>query len=159
MMTHTAAVQKRVGLAYWMQEVLDQCDKVSADFSADPVHDLRTSLRRCRSMADGIMVFDRNPAWKKMRRVGKVLFSNLGELRDTQVMRQWIEQLAPEGDAAGKILTDFVLAREQRLKIAAAITLQHSPGVAQPHQDRISRPACRIEALSVHAGKFLAPPA
>jgi CHAD domain-containing protein len=125
MMTQTAAVQKRVGLAYWMQEVLDQCDKVSADFTADPVHDLRTSLRRCRSMADGIMVFDRNAAWKKMRRAGKVLFSSLGELRDTQVMRQWIEQLAPEGDAAGKILSDFVLAQEQRLKIAAAITLQH----------------------------------
>ncbi len=124
MMTQTAAVQKRVGLGYWMQEVLDQCDRVSTDFSADPVHDLRTSLRRCRSMADGIVVFDRNPAWKKMRRAGKVLFSSLGELRDTQVMGQWIEQLAPEGDAAGKILTDFVLAQEQRLKIAAGITLQ-----------------------------------
>ncbi len=62
-MTQAAAVQRRVGLAYWMQEVLDQCDKAAVDFRSEPVHDLRTALRRCRSLADGIMVFDPDPAW------------------------------------------------------------------------------------------------
>lgn len=120
-----AALQKRVGLVYWMHEVLDQCAKASVDFSSDPVHDLRTALRRCRSLADGIMVFDPDPAWKKMRRAGKQLFASLGSLRDTQVMRHWIEHLAPEGDTAGKALADFVAAQEPNLKQAAATSLQN----------------------------------
>jgi CHAD domain-containing protein len=120
-----AAVQKRVGLAYWMQEVLDQCDEAVVGFGSDPVHDLRTALRRCRSMAGGIMVFDPSPAWKKMRRAGKQLFSSLGDLRDTQVMRHWIEQLAPEGNASGKILADFAVSQEQALQKAAAVALQN----------------------------------
>ena len=123
-MTEPTAADKRVGLAYWMQEALDQRDKVAEDFGADPVHDLRTALRRCRSMADGIRVFDRNPAWKKMRKAGKELFSSLGDLRDTHVMGQWVEQLAPAGDTAGKILADFVASQEQKLKKDAATALQ-----------------------------------
>ncbi len=125
MMTQTAVVQKRVGISYWMQEVIEQFEKVSKDFGSDPVHDLRTALRRCRSMADGIMVFDRHPSWKKMKRSAKEIFSSLGELRDAQVMRQWIEALAPQGDAAGKILSNFVMEREQALKKTAAETLLH----------------------------------
>jgi CHAD domain-containing protein len=123
-MTETAAVQKRVGLAYWMQEVLNQCDKAAADFRSGAVHDLRTALRRCRSMTDGIMVFDPDPAWKKMKKAGKQVFSSLGGLRDVQVMRNWVEQLAPEGDAAGNILADLLFEREQELKKVAATTLQ-----------------------------------
>ncbi len=123
-MTETAAVQKRVGLAYWMQEVLNQCDKAAGDFRSGPVHDLRTALRRCRSMTDGIMVFDPDPAWKKMKKAGKQLFSSLGGLRDAQVMRNWVQQLAPEGDTAGNILADVVFDREQQLKKTAARTLE-----------------------------------
>jgi len=123
-MTEAAAVQRRVGLGYWMQEVLDQCDKVAVGFRSDPVHDLRTALRRCRSLADGLMVFDPDPAWKKMRKAGKQLFSSLGDLRDTHVMRQWIGHLAPAGDATAKALADFVAEQEPKLKQAAATALQ-----------------------------------
>jgi CHAD domain-containing protein len=123
-MAETTA-QNRVGLAYWMQEVLDQCDKVEADFSADPVHDLRTALRRCRSMADGIRVFDRDPTWKKMKRAGKELFSSLGDLRDTHVMGEWVEKVAPSKDAASKTLADFIAEQEQQLKKTAAGVVQN----------------------------------
>lgn len=123
-MTEGAAFGKRIGLAYWMQQVLDQRDKVAENFAADPVHDLRTALRRCRSMADGIRVFDRHPAWKKMRKAGKALFSSLGDLRDTHVMAAWVEQLAPEGDATRKILTDYMAIQEQKLRQDAATALQ-----------------------------------
>jgi len=60
-----------------------------------------------------------------MKRAAKEVFSSLGELRDTQVMKQWIEELAPESDIAGKILGDFVVEREQELKKTAAETLLH----------------------------------
>ena len=76
-----------------MLRVLDECDNVSADFSADPVHDLRVALRRCRSMADGMMAMDPDPSWKAMKKAGKQLFQRLGDLRDVQIMMEWIETL------------------------------------------------------------------
>jgi CHAD domain-containing protein/HD superfamily phosphodiesterase len=88
---------KPVGLRYWMLRVLEECDKVSADFSADPVHDLRVALRRCRSMADGMMAMDPDRNWKAMKKAGKQLFQRLGALRDVQIMMEWIEKLNIEG--------------------------------------------------------------
>ncbi len=85
--------QKTTGLRYWMLRVLDECDRVSADFSADPVHDLRVSIRRCRSLADGLMAIDSDPNWKAMKKAGKRLFQRLGDLRDIQIMMEWIEKL------------------------------------------------------------------
>jgi CHAD domain-containing protein len=89
-------VKKTTGLRYWMLRVLEECDHVSADFSADPVHDLRVSLRRCRSMADGLIAIDPDPEWKAMKKAGKQLFQRLGDLRDIQVMMEWIEKLFHE---------------------------------------------------------------
>jgi CHAD domain-containing protein/HD superfamily phosphodiesterase len=83
------------GLRYWMLRVLEECDRAAAGFHADPVHDLRVALRRCRSMADGMMAMDPDPAWKDMKKAGKKLFQSLGELRDTQIMMEWIDKLAP----------------------------------------------------------------
>ena len=85
---------KTTGLRYWMARVLEECDHVSADFSADPVHDLRVALRRCRSMADGMMAMDPDRDWKAMKKAGKRLFQRLGTLRDVQIMMEWIEKLA-----------------------------------------------------------------
>jgi CHAD domain-containing protein/HD superfamily phosphodiesterase len=78
-----------------MLRVLEECDHVSADFAPDPVHDLRVSLRRCRSLADGLMALDPDPNWKAMRKAGKSLFQRLGALRDIQVMMEWVEKLHP----------------------------------------------------------------
>ncbi len=87
---------KPTGLRYWMLRVLHECDNVAANFSADPVHDLRVSLRRCRSLADGMMAMDPDPSWKDMKKAGKALFRRLGELRDVQIMMEWIEKLEPQ---------------------------------------------------------------
>ena len=84
---------KTTGLRYWMLRVLEECDRVAADFSADPVHDLRVALRRCRSLADGMMAMDPDRNWKAMKKAGKKLFQSLGALRDTQIMMEWIERL------------------------------------------------------------------
>lgn len=123
-MTEAVAIEKRVGLAYWMQDVLVQCDKAAGEFASDPVHDLRTALRRCRSMAGGIRAFDPDPAWKKMKRAGKTLFSSLGSLRDAQIMEQWVKHLAPERDTGGERLLDFLANQEPALKKAANMALQ-----------------------------------
>jgi CHAD domain-containing protein len=88
-------VKKTSGLRYWMERVLEECDHVADGFSADPVHDLRVALRRCRSMADGLMAIDPDPDWKAMKKAGKSLFQRLGDLRDIQIMMEWIEKLHP----------------------------------------------------------------
>ncbi len=94
------------GLRYWMARVLEECGKVSLNFSADPVHDLRVALRRCRSMADGMMAMDPDPNWKAMKKAGRALFQSLGELRDVQIMMQWIEKLElPPGNRSYETVT------------------------------------------------------
>jgi CHAD domain-containing protein len=92
---------KTTGLRYWMARVLEECEHVAADFSADPVHDLRVSLRRCRSMADGMMAMDPDREWKAMKKAGKRLFQRLGALRDVQIMMEWIQKLHPGPIATG----------------------------------------------------------
>jgi CHAD domain-containing protein len=87
------------GLRCWMLRVLEECERVSVDFGTDPVHDLRVSLRRCRSLADGLMALDPDLNWKAMRKAGKRLFQRLGALRDVQVMMEWIEKLHPQEGA------------------------------------------------------------
>jgi CHAD domain-containing protein len=77
-----------------MERVLVECDRAAAGFEADPVHDLRVALRRCRSLADGLIALDPSPSWKDMKKAGKKLFQALGELRDMQVMQEWIEKLS-----------------------------------------------------------------
>jgi exopolyphosphatase/guanosine-5'-triphosphate,3'-diphosphate pyrophosphatase len=95
--TRPTRTAKTTGLRHWMLRVLEECEHVSIDFSADPVHDLRVSLRRCRSLADGLMALDPDPNWKAMRKAGKRLFQRLGALRDVQVMMEGVEKLHPTG--------------------------------------------------------------
>jgi CHAD domain-containing protein len=88
-----------------MERVLVECDRAAEGFDADPVHDLRVALRRCRSLADGLMAIDPDSSWKEMKKAGRKLFRALGELRDMQVMREWIEKLSPAGDSSGDHLS------------------------------------------------------
>jgi len=116
---------QQAGLAFWMHRTLEECDHASVEFAPDPVHDLRVALRRCRSMADGLMAMDPDPAWKQMKKAGKQLFSCLGELRDAQVMKEWVERLGAVDDPTRVRLSQFLSGREGHLKLAAAQALHH----------------------------------
>ncbi len=110
---------KKAGLAYWAERVLEECDKARHDFAADPVHDLRVAIRRCRSMADGFRSVDPDPAWRQMKKLGKELFSSLGDLRDTQVMMEWVAKLSVADDPLRQILLDSLQQKEAALKLVA----------------------------------------
>jgi len=110
---------RKAGLAYWAARVLEECDKASESFAADPVHDLRVAIRRCRSMADGFRSVDPDAAWKEMKRLAKPLFASLGDLRDTQVMLEWVAKLSEPQDELGQELTATLLHKEAQLKTAA----------------------------------------
>ena len=84
---------KTAGLRYWMERVLAECDNAATGLQPDPVHDLRVALRRCRSLADGMIAMDPDRNWKAMKKAGKKLFQSLGALRDVQIMTEWIERL------------------------------------------------------------------
>jgi CHAD domain-containing protein len=46
------------------------------------------------------MAIDADSSWKDMKKSGRKLFQALGELRDMQVMAEWIEKLSGTGDSA-----------------------------------------------------------
>ena len=104
--------KQKLGLRAWMERVLVECDRAAAGFQADPVHDLRVALRRCRSMADGLMAIDPDPSWKDMKKTGKKLFQALGDLRDMHVMQEWIEKLGDADDPVTLKMLDHVHTRE-----------------------------------------------
>src|SRR5208283_1413546 len=116
---------KKAGLAYWANRVLEECDKASHDFAPDPVHDLRVAIRRCRSMADGFLSVDPDPEWKQMKGLGKPLFSSLGELRDTQVMEEWVTRFSEDGDPVRQVLLQ-TLSEKEKVQKAAAQQALHS---------------------------------
>ncbi len=116
---------KEHGIGYWMERVAAEAEKARADFAADPVHDLRVAIRRCRSMAEGFRAIDPEPSWNKMRRAAKGLFAALGELRDTQVLMEWVRKLSRDHDPVGGKLLAHCGEREQQLKAAAAEALRN----------------------------------
>ena len=117
--TKPAISKPKLGLRAWMDRVLVECDRAAAGFEADPVHDLRVALRRCRSLADGMRAIDPDSSWKDMKKAGKKLFQALGELRDMQVMQEWIEKLSDSHDPADSVavkLLNHVHVRESVCK-------------------------------------------
>lgn len=108
------------GIAYWMERVVVEREKASRTFDADAVHDLRVALRRCRSMAEGFQNLNGDPAWGKMRKAGKTVFSSLGELRDTQVQLEWMERLRSDCPPVAERLKSHCLQREAELKTNAS---------------------------------------
>src|ERR1039457_175127 len=115
----------KAGLAYWAQRTLEECDKASYEFAADPVHDLRVAIRRCRSMADGFLSVDPDPAWKETKKLGKVLFSSLGDLRDAQVMLECVARLSAPDESVRLVLLETLGQKESQLKAAAQEALHN----------------------------------
>src|SRR5260221_3225272 len=96
------------GLTDWMEGVLRELEEVRSAAEADAVHDLRVALRRCRSLAAVMEEVDPDPGWPEMRKIGRKLFRQLGGLRDTQVLEEWVEKLGGENDVVrGRLLAQL----------------------------------------------------
>src|ERR1041384_2256104 len=115
---------QKTGLAYWAQRALEELDKVSHNFDIDPVHDLRVALRRCRSLADGFLAVDPDPGWKQLKKVAKVPFDALGNLRDMQVMEEWVTRLGELGDPVRQDLLRLFASQEQQFKADAKTAVE-----------------------------------
>ena len=102
-----------------MERVLKELESVREAPEPDAVHDLRVAIRRCRSVAKVMEEVDPDPAWLEMRKLGKKLFHQLGELRDTQVLEEWTQKLGPESDPARERLLTTFAAQEKEFQVAA----------------------------------------
>ena len=111
------------GIGYWMEQVVKEADKARDGMKADPVHDLRVAIRRCRSIAEGFVAIDPNPTWKRMRKAAKPLFSALGDLRDVQVQMEWVDKLSSDEDPVHQKFLQHFAAREKELQLAATAAL------------------------------------
>jgi CHAD domain-containing protein/HD superfamily phosphodiesterase len=143
-----------------MLQALRECDHASTDFSADPVHDLRVCLRRCRSMADGLIALDPDPDWKAMKKAGKRLFQRLGELRDAQVMMEWIEKLHPlvlqklasQKDVSQKFALPKIDAAQKKADAESALSVAEDSmhlleTAPEPITEEVSDPAQALLAI------------
>ncbi len=120
----TLEEKRKAGLEYWADWVLKEYEKVGRRLGPDAVHDLRVALRRCQSMSDGIMELDPHPAWKDMKRACKRLLHGLGELRDVQVMTDWVIKLREPTDALADGLMEVLQKRESSGREAARKALK-----------------------------------
>jgi CHAD domain-containing protein len=125
--TTDADREERRDLAYWMQRVLDEREKVLAEFAEDAVHDLRVAIRRCRSLAWGMRLVDPHPGWRQLNRDGRTLFRKLGALRDTQVLALVAQELAPPGDPVAAALLEMLKQREANQISEARAPLETFP--------------------------------
>jgi len=109
----TGIAEKNIGLEAWMGRALELCSKVDEDWDADKIHDLRVALRRSRAMAEGLAEVNPAPGWKKIKKSSRQLFHALGDLRDVQVEKAWIQKLGRPGDPIRRHLLG-VLSRQER---------------------------------------------
>lgn len=107
------------GLLYWMERTLKELEKVRTAPDPEAVHDLRVAIRRCRSVAAVMEEVDADAVWPEMRKLGRKLFRQLGELRDTQVLEDWVKRLGDEADPVRQRLEGVLEAREGELRVAA----------------------------------------
>jgi CHAD domain-containing protein len=107
-----------------MPRVAELAEKVQHTWHPDDIHDLRTAIRRCRTMAEALSEVNPDPGWRKLKKSTRKLFRALGELRDTQVKLEWSRRLAAASDPLRKHLTQALLQRmtvpQKRCKVALA---------------------------------------
>jgi CHAD domain-containing protein len=101
------------GLTFWMKRALEELSELRSNPTAHAVHDLRVALRRCRSIAAAAEEVDPHPEWKEMRGCARKLFRSLGDLRDTHVMTDWLNQLHPEEDELKTWMLNWFAGREK----------------------------------------------
>jgi len=144
------------GLTYWMERVLKELEEVRSAPDADAVHDLRVALRRCRSLAAVMEEVDPDPAWPEMRKIGRKLFRQLGELRDTQVLEEWMGKLGSENDAVRERLQAHLGKNETEEREAALRAAGKFEAKGWKSYERVLGHRARVVAPNGPAAKSLA---
>ena len=119
-----SAIEDKVGLPYWADRVLEEHSNVGGALPAEPIHDLRISLRRCILIADVMKDLDPGCDWKAMRKSARRTFQRLGTLRDTQVLTEWIEKLGTPGEGSTDTLLGALKKKHEQDRIDARAAIR-----------------------------------
>lgn len=113
-----------VGLALWMDRVLERARRIEPAWRKGDIHDLRVALRRSRTMAEALREVIPASEWRKIKKTTRDLFHALGELRDTQVARTWLCKLTPPDDPVRAHLLRQFAQRERKQRTLASQALK-----------------------------------
>ncbi len=144
------------GLIYWMERTLKELEKVREAPDTDAVHDLRVAIRRCRSVAAVMEEVDPDPAWSEMRKLGRKLFRQLGELRDTQVLEEWTRKLSAEADPLRQLLLEDFGKKESELRESALRVAAKFDQKGWKKHERVLRRRARLVPPDSRAAECLA---
>jgi len=139
-----------------MERVLKELDEVRTAPEVDAVHDLRVALRRCRSLAAVMEEVDPDAAWPEMRRLGRKLFRQLGELRDTQVLEEWVKKLGAPSDPVRERLLSHLGKIEAGEKDAALRAAEKFEQKAWKGYERVLGRRVRVVPVDGPAAQSLA---
>jgi CHAD domain-containing protein len=93
----------------------------------DPVHDFRVALRRCRSLAEGLHAVDPDPVWARLQKASKRQQRALSDLRDIQVLTNWLKPLRLTGGPVGEALASHFKKQDRRAEREARSSLKAFP--------------------------------
>jgi len=119
-----------------MNRVLEELGSLRTSPDPDTVHDLRVAIRRCRSLAAVMEEVDPDPAWPEMRKVARRVFRALGDLRDTQVMEEWVKKLGSENDP---LRVQLLASLETGEKLLSETALRAAAKFDEKHWTRLER--------------------
>jgi CHAD domain-containing protein len=139
-----------------MERALKELGEVRSAPEADAVHDLRVALRRCRSLAAVMEEVDPDPAWPEVRKIGRKLFRQLGELRDTQVLEDWVGKLGSENDVVRQRLLAHLGKNEAEERDAALRAAGKFDAKGWKSLERVLGHRARVVAPNSLAAKSLA---
>jgi CHAD domain-containing protein len=139
-----------------MERVLKELAQVRTSPDANAVHDLRVALRRCRSLAAVMEEVDPDAAWPEMRKLGRKLFRQLGELRDTQVLEDWVKKLGSAGDPVLERLLGHLGEAESEERDAGLRAAAKFDENAWKEHERTLRGRVRIIPLNSRVAESLA---
>jgi CHAD domain-containing protein len=111
--------EEKVGFAYWADRVLEEHSNVGGALPAEPIHDLRVSLRRSILIADAMRGLDPTCDWKAVRKSARRMFQRLGALRDAQILTEWIEKLGAPDEPSTAALLDILKKQHEQDRIDA----------------------------------------
>jgi CHAD domain-containing protein len=135
-----------------LERALRNHRRAGKKLKATPVHDLRVSLRRCRSLAEGLSAIDPDPIWRRLRKASKKQQSALSDLRDLQVLESWLKPLRLTAGLVGEALAARLKKERRRAKKKASRSLDSFP---RGHWKRwLRRLPARAELIPANQGRL-----
>src|SRR5579864_4536922 len=114
-------------LQRFLQRALRNHKRARKNLKTEPVHDFRVALRRCRSLAEGFSAIDPDPVWRRLRKASKRQQSALSDLRDAQVLENWLKPLRLTKGPVGQALASYFRKQERRARREAQRSLRSFP--------------------------------